>query len=43
MEVIIVGCQPKEISAPDVDMGLTDPVKNAIPKAIEMILKEIGV
>lgn len=43
IEVVIVGCKPKEISAPDVDMGLTDPVKNAIPKAIEMILKEIGV
>ncbi|MCL2115213.1 MAG: coenzyme F420-reducing hydrogenase, FrhD protein [Methanobrevibacter sp.] len=43
IEVVIVGCKPKEISVPYVDMGLTDPVKNAIPKAIEMILKEIGV
>ncbi|RBQ22881.1 hypothetical protein ALNOE001_14690 [Candidatus Methanobinarius endosymbioticus] len=43
IEVIIVGCKPKEISAPEVDMGLSEPVKDAIPKAIEMILKEIGV
>lgn len=43
IEVVIVGCKPKEISAPNVDMGLTEPVENAIPKAIEMILKEIGV
>ena len=43
MEVIIIGCKPKEISAPNVDMGLSEPVKNAIPEAIEMILKEIGV
>jgi len=43
IEVVIVGCKPKEISAPEVDMGLTDPVKDAVPKAIEMILKEIGV
>ncbi|MCL2156966.1 MAG: coenzyme F420-reducing hydrogenase, FrhD protein [Methanobrevibacter sp.] len=43
IEVVIVGCKPKEISVPNVEMGLTDPVKNAIPKAIEMILKEIGV
>ena len=43
MEVIIVGCKPKEISAPNVDMGLTEPVKNAIPEAIEIILKELGV
>lgn len=42
-EVIIVGCKPGEISAPDVDMGLSDPVKNAIPEAINIILKEIGV
>ena len=43
IEVVIVGCQPKEISAPDIEMGLTEPVENAIPKAIDMILKEIGV
>ena len=43
MEVFIVGCKPKEISAPNVEIGLTKPVKNAIPKAIEIILKEIGV
>jgi len=43
IEVVIVGCRAKEISAPNVEMGLTEPVKNAVPKAIEMILKEIGV
>jgi len=43
IEVVIVGCKPKEISAPDVDMGLTEPVEKAIPQAINMILKEIGV
>ncbi|MDR2829555.1 MAG: coenzyme F420-reducing hydrogenase, FrhD protein [Methanobrevibacter sp.] len=43
IEVVIVGCKPKKISAPDVEMGLTEPVEKAIPKAIDMILKEIGV
>jgi len=43
IEVVIVGCKPKEISAPDVDMGLTEPVEKAIPQAINMILKELGV
>ena len=43
IDVVIVGCQPKEISAPDIVMGLTEPVENAIPKAIDMIFKEIGV
>jgi coenzyme F420 hydrogenase subunit delta len=41
MEVIIVGCQPGEISAPDVVMELTEPVEKAIPEAVEMILKEL--
>jgi coenzyme F420 hydrogenase subunit delta len=43
IDVVIIGCQPKEISAPDIAMGLTEPVENAIPKAIDMIFKEIGV
>jgi coenzyme F420 hydrogenase subunit delta len=43
IEIIIVGCKPGEISAPDVEMGLTKPVEEAIPKAIDLILKEIGV
>jgi coenzyme F420 hydrogenase subunit delta len=43
IEVIIVGCKPAEISTPDVEMGLTKPVQEAIPKAIDLILKEIGV
>ena len=42
-EVVVVGCKPAEIPTPDVDMGLTDPVEKAIPKAIDIILKEIGV
>ena len=42
-EVLVIGCQPEHVSAPDVEMGLTPRVENAIPKAIKMILKEIGV
>jgi coenzyme F420 hydrogenase subunit delta len=42
-EVIVIGCQPKSVSAPDVELGLTKNVEDAIPKAIKMILKEIGV
>lgn len=41
IEVVIVGCKPTEITAPDVDMGLTEPVEKAVPKAIEMILNEL--
>ena len=42
-EVVIVGCKPAEIPTPDIDMGLTEPVMKAIPKTIDIILKEIGV
>ena len=42
-EIVVVGCQPETISAPDVELGLTESVENAIPKAINVILKEIGV
>jgi len=42
-EVVVVGCKPKEIPTPDIDMGLTEPVVKAIPKTIDLILKEIGV
>ncbi len=42
-EVMVVGCQPECVSAPDIELGLTKSVENAIPKAIEIILKEIEV
>ena len=42
-DVVIVGCKPAEIPTPDIDMGLTEPVEKAIPKTIDLILKEIGV
>ena len=42
-EVVVVGCKPKEIPTPDVNMGLTEPVEKAIPEAIDIILNEIGV
>lgn len=41
-EVMIVACQPKEVPKYDIDMGLTTDVKEAVPKAINIILNEIG-
>lgn len=43
IEVMVVGCQPESVSAPDVKLGLTKNVEDAIPKAIKIILNEIGV
>jgi coenzyme F420 hydrogenase subunit delta len=41
--ITIIGCQPGRVSAPDFEIGLTDEVQGAIPKAVRMVLKEIGV
>lgn len=50
MEIVIFGCQPKstEISqitneSQDSEYWVTEPVKKAIPKAVQLVLKEIGV
>jgi coenzyme F420 hydrogenase subunit delta len=41
--ITIIGCQPKRISSPEMEIGLSDEVKEAIPKAVKVVLKEIGV
>lgn len=33
-EVMVIGCQPEHISAPDVEMGLTKSVEDAIPRPL---------
>jgi coenzyme F420 hydrogenase subunit delta len=40
---MVVGCQPESVSAPDIELGLTKSVDDAIPEAIEIILNEIEV
>ena len=42
-EVMVIGCQPESVSAPDIELGLTKSVEDAIPEAIKIILKEIEV
>jgi coenzyme F420 hydrogenase subunit delta len=50
MDIVIFGCQPKstEISqitdeSPDSEYWVTEPVKKAIPRAVHLVLDEIGV
>ena len=43
IDIVVIGCKPKKISAPYVEEGLTPPVKKSVQKAIKMILEEIGV
>lgn len=41
IEVVIIGCQGKEISCPDIKIGLSKEVERSIEKAVEMVLEEI--
>jgi coenzyme F420 hydrogenase subunit delta len=43
IEVTIIGCQPARVTAPEFEIGLSDEVTGAIPKAIRVILDTIGV
>lgn len=41
IEVVVIGCQYKYLSAPDVCVELSDEVTAAIDKAVEMVLEEL--
>ncbi|MCQ8893379.1 MAG: coenzyme F420-reducing hydrogenase, FrhD protein [Methanolinea sp.] len=43
MEIIVIGCQPRRVSAPELEIGLSDEVSAAIPRAVKEILAHIGV
>jgi len=43
IDITIIGCQPKRVSAPEFEMGLTEEVQNAIPRAVREVLALIGV
>jgi coenzyme F420 hydrogenase subunit delta len=43
IDITIVGCQPRRMTAPDMEIGLTEEVKMAIPKAVRFVLGKIGV
>jgi len=41
IEVVIIGCQGKEITCPDIKVGLSKEVEESVEKAVEMVLEEI--
>lgn len=41
IEVVVIGCQYKYLSAPDVCVELSEEVTAAIDKAVEMVLEEL--
>ena len=43
IEITVIGCQPKRVTAPEFEIGLTDEVQNALPRTVRMVLDMIGV
>jgi len=43
MEITVIGCQPRRVSAPEFEMGLSDEVQKAIPRAVREVLALVGV
>lgn len=43
VEIVIVGCQPKRVTAPEFELGLTEEVSSAVPKTVRTVLELIGV
>ena len=43
VDITIIGCQPGRVTAPDFELGLTDEVKDAIPKTVRHVLELLGV
>lgn len=41
IDVVIIGCQLKYVSNPDIIVGLTEEVKNSLDDAVKMVLEEI--
>lgn len=42
IEITIIGCQPKRVTAPEFEIGLSDEVASAIPRTVQVVLKLLG-
>ncbi len=43
VDIVVIGCQPKRVTAPEFELGLTEEVSNAVPKTVRKVLELIGV
>jgi coenzyme F420 hydrogenase subunit delta len=43
IDITVIGCQPKHVTAPEFEMGLSEEVQNAIPTTVRFVLELIGV
>ncbi|PAV08270.1 coenzyme F420-reducing hydrogenase, FrhD protein [Methanosphaera cuniculi] len=42
-EIVIIACQPEDVSSPYVVYGLSESVKKAMPKAIDMVYEQVEI
>jgi len=43
IDITVIGCQPKRVTDPDMEIGLSDEVSKAIPRTVRIVLETIGV
>jgi len=43
IDITIFGCQPARVTAPEMEIGLSDQVASAIPRTVRLVLETIGV
>ena len=43
IDITVIGCQPRRVTAPEFELGLTDEVQKAIPRTVRHVLELIGV
>lgn len=43
VNIVVIGCQPAKVSEPDIVWELTPEVERAVPEAIKLVLKELGI
>ncbi|MCU0629461.1 MAG: coenzyme F420-reducing hydrogenase, FrhD protein [Methanoregulaceae archaeon] len=43
VDITVIGCQPGRVTAPEFELGLTDEVKDAIPRTVRHVLELLGV
>jgi coenzyme F420 hydrogenase subunit delta len=43
IDITVIGCQPARVTDPDMEIGLSDEVSNAIPRTILFVLEMVGI
>lgn len=43
IDITVIGCQPKRVTSPEFEIGLSEEIVKAIPRTIQIVLKTIGV